>query len=109
MNWPGRKSRAAGRSRNKERVSAPWSTTSSSRPSSSTAMSGDLVDRVLRDPDHDLGVRVFDHRLAAETRRRRESRALVEQVLLGVLRSREMLHALLADHVAGRPPAGPAA
>src|SRR2546427_4050394 len=102
MNCPGRKSKATGRPRNSERVSGPCSTTASSRPSSSTAMAGDLVDGVPGDPDDDLRVRILDHRLAPEARRRREAGRLVEEVLLRLLRLGEPLAALLHDDVARR-------
>src|SRR5207253_8225140 len=49
------------------------------------------------------------HGLAAETRGRRQARRLVEQVVLALLRRRELLEPLLHDDVAGRAGAVPAA
>src|SRR5581483_2901090 len=65
--------------------------------------------RVARDADHDLRVRILDHRLAREPRRGREARRLVEQVVLVVTRRGELLEAALHDDVARRARAVPAA
>src|SRR5881392_3529259 len=102
MNWPGRKTSGAGRRRKNARVSAPWSTTRSSRAASSgAAMGGDLIDGVARD---------LDHGLAAEARGGRQPGRLVEEVVLLLFGGRELLEALLHDDVAGGagavPPAG---
>src|SRR5262249_42968621 len=104
MNWPGRKASGAPSRRKSERVSAPWSTIVSSRPTSSgAAMRRDLIDGEARnDDDDDLRVVVLDHRLAAESRRGRQADRLVEQVVLGVVGRREPVEPLAHDHVAGR-------
>src|SRR5215510_3989644 len=111
MNCPGRKASGAARRRKNERVSGPCSTTRSSLAvSSGAAMSGDLIDGVARDHDHDLRRRVRDHGLAAEARGGGEPGRLVEEVVLLLLGRRELLETLLHDHVAGGagavPPAG---
>src|SRR5690348_1255076 len=99
MNCPGRNAirGAVVWRRKSERVSAPCSTKRTSCASYSIAMvtrtaSLDLlVDRVAGDHDDDLDVRILDHRLAAEARGRRQARRLVEQVVLALLRRRELL------------------
>src|SRR5207249_3044524 len=110
MNWPGRKTSGAGRRRKNARVSAPWSTTRSSRAASSgAAMGGDLIDGVARDHDHDLRLGVLDHGLAAEARGGREPGRLVEEVVLLLFGGRELLEALLHDDVASGAGAVPSA
>src|SRR5438067_4523968 len=109
MNWPGRNA-GRGPRRKSERVSAACSTIRATVASCSAAIaSALLVDRVARDHDHDLRVRLLDHRLAAEARGRRQPRSLVEQVVLALLRLGERLPAALDDHVTRRagtvPPA----
>src|SRR5438034_10777774 len=80
MNCPGRNA-IRGPRRKSERVSGACSTMRATRASYSAAMlGGDLVDGVARDDDHDLGVGLLDHRLAAEARGGGESRGLVEQI-----------------------------
>src|SRR5881409_1482434 len=69
------------------------------RASYSTAIASQLVDRVARHDDDDLGVRILHHCLAAEPRRRRHARRLIEEVLLALLRRRELLGSPLHDHV----------
>src|SRR5580765_1622624 len=102
MNCPGRWSKR-GPARKSERVSGACSTIRATRASSSTATPLDLlVDGVARHDDDDLGVGVLDDGLAPEPRRRRETRRLVEEIVLGFLRRREMLPPLLHDHVARR-------
>src|SRR5262249_60707298 len=111
MNGPGGKASGAAGRRKNERVSAPCSTTRSSRAvSSGAAMGGDLIDGVARDHDDDLRRRVRDHGLAAEARGGRQPGRLVEEVILLLFGGRELLEALLHDAVAGGaravPPAG---
>src|SRR5213595_465345 len=109
MNCPGRNPRRGPR-RKSERVSGACSTMRATRASYSTAMLGhDLVDGVARDDDHDLGVGILDHCLAAEARGGGQPRGLVEQVLLAVVGGGERVAAALHDHVAGGAGAVPAA
>src|SRR2546428_4288358 len=101
MNCPGRNA-IRGPRRKSERVAGACSTTRATRASYSTAMlRRDLVDGVARDDDHDLDVRVFDDRLAAEAGGGRQPPRLVEQVLLALLGRGGPVAAALHDHVAG--------
>src|SRR5882762_6223134 len=91
MNCPGRYARRCP-CRKSDRVSGPCSTMRATRASSSTAIgSGLLVDRVARDDDHDVRVGVLDDGLAPEAGGRRQARRLVQEVVLALVRRRELL------------------
>src|SRR5437879_13096922 len=101
MNCPGRNA-IRGPLRKSERVSGACSTMRATRASYSTAMLGhDLVDGVARDDDHDLGVGILDHRLAAEARGGGDPRGLVEQILFAVAGGGDGLVAALPAPVTG--------
>src|SRR5437773_2262861 len=109
MNCPGRNA-IRGPRRKSERVSGACSTMRATRAACSTAMlRHDLVDGVAGDDDHNLGVGILHHRLAAEAGGGGEARGLVEQVVLALVGRGEHVAAALHDHVARGAGAVPAA